>query len=163
MLAVLGLHPLQETSIQTAGGVIYSTGRSTVGNLQNCLHVPELNVNLISKSHACKSDNSLSFVIKLGVLKIRDKLNRRPEYIYENVDDLCEVSDLRWLGINVIDDDNLANIASDLDNSSCRYIRSLVHEVYVAQLEVTKRELPTEEMTKEYREVFVTVCVHYQD
>ena len=62
-----------KTSIQTAGGVIYSTGRGTVGNLQNCLHVPELNVNLISTSHACKSDNSLSFVIELGVLKIRDR------------------------------------------------------------------------------------------
>ena len=56
------------------------------------------------------------------------------EYIYENVDDLCEVSDLRWLGINVLDDENEANMASDLDNSRRRYIRSLVHEVYVAQL-----------------------------
>ena len=62
-----------KTSIQTAGGVIYLTGRDTVNNLQNCLHVLELNVNLISTSHACKSDNSLSFVIELGVLKIRDR------------------------------------------------------------------------------------------
>ena len=59
-------------------------------------------------------------------------LNRRPEYIYENLDDLCEVSDLRWLGINVLDDENEANMTSDLDNSRRRYIRSLVHEVYVA-------------------------------
>jgi hypothetical protein len=43
---------------------------------------------------ACKYDNSLSFVMELGVLEIRDKLNRRLEYIYENVDDLCMVSDL---------------------------------------------------------------------
>ena len=97
-----------------------------------CLYVPELNVNLISTSHACKSDNSLSFVIELGVLKIRDRLNRRPEYIYENVDDIWEVSDLRWLRINVLDDENEVTMASDLDNSRRRYIRSLVHEVYVA-------------------------------
>ena len=120
-----------KTSIQTAGGVIRSTGRGTVGNLQNGLYVPQLNVNLISTSHACKSDNSLSFVIELGVLEIRDRLNKRPEYIYENVNDLCEVSDLRWLGINDLDDENEANMASGLDNSRRRYIRSLVHEVYV--------------------------------
>jgi hypothetical protein len=64
-----------ETSIQTAGGVVYSTGRGTVGNLQNCLHILELDLNLMSTSHACKSDNSLSFVIHLGDLKIRDGLN----------------------------------------------------------------------------------------
>ena len=116
-------------------------------------------MNLISTSHACKSDNSLSFVIELGVLKIRDRLNRRPEYIYDNVDDLCEVTDLRWLGINVTDDEHEANMASDLDNGRRRYIRSLVHEVYVAQLEVAKRELPTEEMTKEYREVLQSVYI----
>jgi hypothetical protein len=116
-------------------------------------------VNLISTSHACKSDNSLSFVIELVVLKIRDKLNQRPEYIYENVDDLCEVSDLRWLGINVIDDENEANMARDLDNSRRRYIQLLVHEVYVAQLKVARRELPTEEMTKEYREVLQSVYI----
>ena len=58
-------YPPHKTSIQTTGGVIHSTGRGTVGNLQNCLHVPELNVNLISTSHACKSDNSLFFVIEL--------------------------------------------------------------------------------------------------
>jgi hypothetical protein len=44
-------------------------------------------------------------------------------------------------------------MANDLDNGMRRYIRSLVHEVYVAQLEVAKRELPTEEMSKKYREV----------
>ena len=46
-----------KTSIQTAGGVIHSTGRGTVGNLPNCLYVPELNVNLISTSYAYISDN----------------------------------------------------------------------------------------------------------
>ena len=44
----------------------------------------------------------------------------------------------QWLGIHVPDDENEANMASDLDNSRRRYIRSLVHEVYVAQLEVAK-------------------------
>ena len=50
-------------------------------------------------------------------------------------------------------------MASDLDNSKRRYFRSLVHEVYVAQLEDAKRELSTEEMTKEYREVLQSVYI----
>ena len=37
--------------IQTAGGTISSTGRGTVGHLQNCLHVPDLNMNLLSTRH----------------------------------------------------------------------------------------------------------------
>ena len=50
-------------------------------------------------------------------------------------------------------------MTSNLDNSRRRYIRSLVHEVYVAQLEVAKRELPTEEMTKKYREALQSVYI----
>ena len=50
-------------------------------------------------------------------------------------------------------------MAGDLDNSRRRYIRSLVHEVYVAQLEVTKRELPREDMTREYREALQSVYI----
>ena len=50
-------------------------------------------------------------------------------------------------------------MASELDNNRRRYIRSLVHEVYVAQLEIAKRELPTEKMTKEYREVLQSVYI----
>ena len=30
--------------IQTSGGTLYSYGRGTVGHLQNCLHVPDLNI-----------------------------------------------------------------------------------------------------------------------
>ena len=51
-------------------------------------------------------------------------------------------------------------MASDLDNSRRWDIISLVHKVYVAQLEVAKRELPTEKMTKEYREVLQSVYIN---
>jgi hypothetical protein len=33
---------------QIAGGLMYSYGRGTVGHLQNCLHVTELNMRLLS-------------------------------------------------------------------------------------------------------------------
>jgi hypothetical protein len=50
-------------------------------------------------------------------------------------------------------------MASDLDNSRRRYISSLVHKVYVAQLEVAKRGLPTDDMTREYREALQSVYI----
>jgi hypothetical protein len=71
--------------------------------------------------------------------------------------DLCEVTDLRCLGVDVNDDENEANLTSNHNNSRRRNIRSLVHEVYVAQLEIAKREIPPEEMTREYREVLQSV------
>jgi hypothetical protein len=50
-------------------------------------------------------------------------------------------------------------MASDLDNNRRRYIRSLFHEVFIAQLEVAKRELPLEEMTKKYRKVLQSAYI----
>jgi hypothetical protein len=148
-----------KVSIKTAGGVIQSTGRGTVGILQNCLYVPELNMNLISTSHATKADNSLSFVLEVGVCKIRDLLNRRPEYVYENVEDLCEVTDLKWMGMDDVDDAHLAAMASVHLKHKKVYIHSLVHEVYCAQLEVAKREMPPEEITEAYRDVLQQVYI----
>ena len=63
----------------------------------------------------------------------------------------------QWSTMAWDNDDNKANMVSDLDNSRRRYIRSLVHEVYVAQLKVAKRELPTEDMTREYRDAFYKI------
>ena len=116
-------------------------------------------MNLISTSHATKADNSLSFVLEVGVCKIRDLLNRRPEYVYENVEDLCEVTDLKWMGLDDVDDAHLAAMASVHLRHKKVYIHSLVHEVYCAQLEVAKREMPPEEITEAYKDVLQQVYI----
>ena len=41
--------------IKTAGGTIYAVGKGTVGHIQNCLHVPTMDVNLISTSQVTGS------------------------------------------------------------------------------------------------------------
>ena len=43
-----------DSTIRTAGNSIKSHGKGTVGYLQNCLYVPELQRNLISVSHVCR-------------------------------------------------------------------------------------------------------------
>ena len=68
--------------ISTAGGTIRSTGRGTVGKLQNCLYVPEMNVNLISTGQVLKQIPSLRFILEDGIF-IAD-------LVYEYVDDLAK-------------------------------------------------------------------------
>jgi hypothetical protein len=84
--------------ISTAGGTIRSTGRGTVG-LQNCLCVPEMNINLISTGQVLKQIPTLRFILEDGVFIIQDKTGRNADMVYENVQDLCEITDLKWLGV----------------------------------------------------------------
>ena len=52
--------------ISTAGRTISSTGRGTVGKLQNCLYVPEMNINLISTGQVLKQIPNLRFILEDG-------------------------------------------------------------------------------------------------
>ena len=81
--------------ISTAGGTIRSTGRGTVGKLQNCLYVPEMNINLISTGQVLKQTPTLRFILEDGVFIIQDKTGRNADIVYENVQDLCEITDLK--------------------------------------------------------------------
>ena len=81
--------------ISTAGGTIRSTGRGTVGKLQNCLYVPEMNINLIPTGQVLKQIPNLRFILEDGVFINRDKTGRNADIVYENVQDLCEITDLK--------------------------------------------------------------------
>jgi hypothetical protein len=83
--------------------MIGSTGRGTVGNPQNCLYVPEMNINLISIGQVLKQIPNLRFVLEDGVLIIQDKTSRNADLVYENAQDLYGITDLKWLGV---DDDS---------------------------------------------------------
>ena len=81
--------------ISTAGGMIRSTGRGTVGKLQNCLNVPEMNINLVSTGQVLKQIPNLRFILEDGVFIIQYKTGRNADIVYENVQDLCEITDLK--------------------------------------------------------------------
>ena len=84
-----------QSPISTAGGTIKSTGRGTVGKLQNCLYVPEMNINLISTGQVLKQIPNLRFILENGAFIIQDKTVRNADIVYKNVQDLCEISDLK--------------------------------------------------------------------
>ena len=83
--------------------MIRSTGRGSVGKLLNSLYVPEININLISTGQVLKQIPNLRFILEDGRFIIQDKTGRNADIIYENVQDLCEITDLKWLGV---DDDS---------------------------------------------------------
>ena len=127
--------------ISTAEGMIRSTGSGTDGKLQICLYVPEMYVNLISTGQALKQIPNLRFILEDGVLITQDKTGRNADIDYENVQDLCEITDLKWLGVDDDTEDHIANLAYNNVNMKKSYIESGFHEVYCAEMETVKREM----------------------
>ena len=39
------------------------------------------------------------FILEDGVFIIQDKTGRNADIVYENVQDLCKITDLKWLGV----------------------------------------------------------------
>ena len=97
--------------ISTAGGMIRSTGSGTVLKLQNCLYVPEMNVSLISTGQVMKQIPNLRFILKDGVFLVQEKTGCNADIFYENVQDLCEITDLKCLGVDDDSEDHIANLA----------------------------------------------------
>ena len=62
-----------QSPISTAGGTIKSTGRGTVGKLQNCLYVPEMNINLISTVQVLKQYRTYALYLKMGCLSFKTR------------------------------------------------------------------------------------------
>ena len=127
--------------ISIAGGMIWSTGRVTVGKLQNCLYVPEMNINLISTGQVLKQIPTIRFILEDGVFIIQDKTGRNADIVYENVQDLCEITDLRWLGVEDDSEDYIANLVFNNYKMKKSYIESVVHKVYCAEMEKVKRKM----------------------
>jgi hypothetical protein len=146
--------------ISTAGGTIRSTGRGTVDKLQNCLYVPEMNINLISTGQVLKQTPNLRFILEDGVFIIQDKTGRNADIVYENVQDLCEITDLKWLGVEDDSEDNIANLAYNNIKMKKSYIESVVHEDYCAEMKKGQQEMLKEDCTEEFanalQEVYIT-------
>jgi hypothetical protein len=148
------------STISTAGGMIRSTGRGTVGILQNCLCVSEKNINLMSTGQVLKQIPNLRFILKDEVFIIQDKTGRNANIVYMNVQDLCEISDLKWLGVDDDSKVHIANVAYNNIKMIKSYIESFDHEVYCAEMEKVKQETLRKDCTDEFanalQEVYIT-------
>ena len=70
-----------------------------------------MNINLISTGQVLKQIPNLRFILEGGVFIIQDKTGRNADIVYENVQDLCEITDLKWLGVDDDSEDTIANLA----------------------------------------------------
>ena len=102
-------------------------GYGTVGKLQNCLLVKDLQKNLISVSHVCKdmkayfvTDNVRCICLEKGTNKVLHECNM--------ADGLYSTYDLEWLGINILE---AARMIHD-------YIEGTAMEVMAYQVDVVQ-------------------------
>ena len=70
-----------------------------------------MNINLISTGQVLKQVPNLRFILKDGVFIIQDKTGRNADIVYQNVQDLRETTDLKWLGVKDDSEDHIANMA----------------------------------------------------
>jgi hypothetical protein len=93
---------------------------------------------LISTSQVLKQIPNIRFILEDGVFIIQDKTGRNADIVYENVQDLCKITDLKWLGVKDDSEDHIANLAYNNIKMKKSYIESVVHEVYCAEKKKAK-------------------------
>ena len=89
----------QEIPIRTAGNTIYAAGIGSVGLLQNVIHVPGIQKQLLSISQIC---NQLNFYYLIDGRKC-EVLNSNNEIIHicHRNNELYTTRDLSWLGFDL--------------------------------------------------------------
>ena len=87
-------------TIKTAEGTIYAVGKVTVGHLQNCLHVPTMDFNLISISQVTDQIPNLEIALRKGMCIIRDMSGMREDQVFRTRGAQCVVDDLKWMGVS---------------------------------------------------------------
>ena len=90
---------------------------------------------------------------------IQDKTGRNADIVYENVQDLCEITDLKCLCVEDDSEDNIANLAYSNVNMKKSYIESVVHEIYCAEIKKAKREMLKKDCTEEFANVLQNMYI----
>ena len=99
-----------------------------------------MNINLISTGQVPKQIPYLRFILEAGVFIIQDKTGRNADIVYENVQYLCEITDLKWLRASDDSEDTISNLAYNNIKMKRSYIESVIHEVYCAEMAKVKRD-----------------------
>ena len=137
--------------IQTAGGTIYSYGRGTVGHLQNCLHVPDLNMNLLSTHHVTQYIDDIGIEFQRHICVVRHLFDKFPNIIIPYVDGLVDVQDMSWFGVRHTPE-TVAMHTQELNEQRTNYIEGVTEEGLIGNLETLKYHLGRNWLTDERRE-----------
>jgi hypothetical protein len=85
--------------IKTAGGTIFAVEEGTVGHIQNCLHVPTMDVNLISTSQVMNLIPNLEISLRKGMCIHRDMFGMQEDQVFRTREAQSVVDDLRWMSV----------------------------------------------------------------
>ena len=138
--------------IQTAGGTISSTGRGTVGHLQNCLHVPDLNMNLLSTHHVTQYIDDIGIEFQRHICVVRHLFDKFENIVIPYVDGLVDVQDMSWFGVTNHTPESVALHTQELNQQRHDYIQGVTKEAMVGNLESLKAHLGRHWLTDERRE-----------
>ena len=123
--------------IRTADIPIMAEGYGTVGKLQNCLLVKDLQKNLISVSHVCRdmnayfvTDNVRCVCLEKGSNTILHECNM--------TDGLYSTYDLEWLGINNLEAAPDLLVTQDRSRMIHDYIAGTAMEVMSHQVDIVQ-------------------------
>ena len=90
----------QVIPIRTAGNTIYAAGIGSVGVLQNVIHVPNLQKQLLSISQICNQLN-YAYLINGTKLEVINNVNQEVVHTCYRNNGLYTTRDLSWLGIDL--------------------------------------------------------------
>ena len=85
-----------------------------------------MNINLISTGQVLKQIPTLRFILEDGVFIIQDKTGHNADNVYENVQDLCKITDLKWLGVEDDSEDHISNLTCNNYKMKKSYIWNLL-------------------------------------
>jgi hypothetical protein len=127
------------STIRTAGKAIKAHGRGTVGYLQNCLYVPELQRNLISVSHVCQEMQGFFAFFSDRCIFVQPSTGQIL-CDYPLSDGLYSTLDLAWLGINLLDIDVPVSMTPQRAHDISTYIAGVIEDAYHVQEELLQNE-----------------------
>jgi hypothetical protein len=126
--------------IKTARGTISAVGKGTVRHIQSCLHVPTMDVNLISTSQVTDQIPNLEIAFCKGMCIIRDMSGMRQDQVFCTRDAQCVVEDLKWMGVPSLSCDYYSALKKTIHERKLAYMECVINDGLQAQLQLLQQD-----------------------
>ena len=120
----------QVIPIRTAGNTIYAAGIGSVGVLQNVIHVPNLQKQLLSISQICNQLN-YAYLINGTKLEVINNVNQEVVHTCYRNNGLYTTHDLSWLGIDLSKSHNSTSLNPIRASKISNYIAGVSKEALI--------------------------------
>jgi hypothetical protein len=147
--------------IRTAGNTIYAAGIGSVGVLQNVIHVPNLQKQLLSISRICNQLN-YAYLINCTKLEVINNVNQEVVHTCYRNNGLYTTRDLSWLGIDLSRSQNSTDLNLIRASKIYSYIAGVSKEALIVQTELIQSE-QNKALTKEEFQIITSAFLTKSD